>query len=215
MRLLLLGPPGAGKGTQAERLARTLGIVHLSSGDILRAERKNETELGRRAQDYMDRGELVPDDLILDMMMTHIGRSEADGGFLLDGFPRTVVQARCLDERLTAEARPIDKAVEMRVSDEDVMHRLTGRWSCPNDGRVYHESFSRPTREGRCDDCGEPLVRRKDDEPQVVRRRLATYHAETEPLVTYYRERGILETVDGSVDANDVTARIAEVCGAP
>ena len=215
MRLLLLGPPGAGKGTQAERLAKSLGIVHLSSGDILRAERKNETELGRRAQDYMDRGVLVPDDLILDMMMAHVGRPEAERGFLLDGFPRTVVQARGLDERLTAQARSIDKAVEMRVSDEDVTRRLTGRWSCPNDGRVYHESFSPPAREGRCDDCGEPLVRRKDDQPEVVRKRLATYHAETEPLVAYYRERGILETVDGSLDANVVTARIAEVCRAP
>lgn len=213
MNLVLLGPPGAGKGTQALRIADLLGVVHLSSGDILRAERKNKTELGRQAQGFMDRGALVPDDVILAMMMEHVMHSEADSGFLLDGFPRTVIQAEGLDERLSARGRTLDTAVEIRVPDEEVASRLTGRWSCPADGRVYHETFSPPAAAGSCDECGATLVRRKDDEPGVVRRRLQTYHEETEPLSAYYRERGVLETVDGSGPADAVTELIVKACG--
>lgn len=185
--------------------------MHLSSGDILRAERKAKTELGSQAQGYMDRGVLVPDDLILEMMMDRILRPEAARGVLLDGFPRTVVQARGLDDRLAGRGLRIDRVVDLAVDDTVVTKRLTGRWSCPVDGRIYHEVFSPPRQRGTCDACGESLVRRKDDEPAVVAQRLRTYHEETEPLAAYYRERGVLVTVDGSGRAEDVTAKITEL----
>jgi adenylate kinase len=212
VRLVLLGPPGAGKGTQAVRIAEAYGLVHLSSGDILRAERKAKTPLGQKAQDYMDRGVLVPDDLILAMMMDHISRPAAAKGVLLDGFPRTVVQAEGLDSRLAAKGWKLDAVVNMEVDDADVTRRLTGRCSCPKDGRIYHEQFSPPARAGICDDCGTALTRRKDDEPTVVRQRLQTYHAETEPLVAYYRSRGNLKSVDASGSVDQVTAAIKEAC---
>ncbi|MBN2563111.1 MAG: adenylate kinase [Phycisphaerae bacterium] len=212
MNLVLLGPPGAGKGTQAARLCGAFSLVHLSSGDILRAERKAETELGRRAQDYMDRGVLVPDDLILAMMMDHLLRPEAASGFLLDGFPRTVVQAKGLDERLAERDRRIDVVVNIEVDDAEVARRLTGRWSCPQDGRIYHEVFSPPTEPRVCDDCGGALTRRKDDTPEVVGQRLRTYHEETEPLIAYYRDRDVLRSVNGSGEADEVFAWIKEVC---
>jgi adenylate kinase len=208
---VLLGPPGAGKGTQAVRVAEAFSLVHLSSGDILRAERRAQSELGRQAQDTMDRGVLVPDDLILTMMMDHISRPAAASGFLLDGFPRTVVQAEGLDARLAAGGLRLDAVLNLEVDDGDVVRRLTGRWSCASDGRIYHEEFSPPRKAGICDDCGERLTRRKDDEPAVVAQRLETYHEETEPLVAYYRDRGVLESVDGSGSADEVTALITKV----
>ncbi len=212
MNLVLLGPPGAGKGTQAVRLCEAFSLVHLSSGDILRAERKGQTELGKQAQDYMDRGVLVPDGLILTMMMDHVSRPEAASGFLLDGFPRTVVQAKGLDERLAERGWRIDTVLNIEVEDEMVTRRLTGRWSCPKDGRIYHEAFSPPAKAGVCDDCGEALTRRRDDEPGVVAQRLRTYHEETEPLVAYYEDCGVLKSVDGSGTAGEVTALAKEVC---
>lgn len=215
MNLVLLGPPGAGKGTQATRVAAEFGLKHLSSGDILRAERKTMTELGRKAQDYMDRGVLVPDELILSMMMDHIERPDARKGFLLDGFPRTVPQAQGLDERLRRANMRIDAVVNMVVDDREVTSRLTGRWSCPTDGRVYHELYSPPARKGVCDACSTPLVRRKDDEPEVVSQRLRTYHEETEPLVAYYSRQGVLRTVDASAEVDRVTESIKEVCAKP
>ena len=214
MNLVLLGPPGAGKGTQATRIASAFGLVHLSSGDILRAERKSMTDLGKKAQDYMDRGVLVPDDLILTMMMDHISRPDAAKGFLLDGFPRTVPQAEGLDARLATKAKKIDAVVNMVVEDAEVTRRLTGRWSCPKDGRIYHEVFSPPKKGGVCDDCGTGLTRRKDDEPAVVGQRLKTYHDETEPLAAYYRKRGVLRSVDAAADVDRVTVSIKEVCKA-
>lgn len=214
MILVLLGPPGAGKGTQAVRMAEALGLVHLSSGDILRAERKAMSDLGRQAQDYMDRGVLVPDDLILAMMMDHIARSASSRGCLLDGFPRTVVQAEGLDQRLAARGWKLNGVVNLEVDDAEVTRRLTGRWSCPRDGRIYHEVFSPPKKKGMCDDCDTPLTRRKDDQPQVVRQRLETYHAETEPLAAYYRRKGLLKSVDAGNGVDQVTAAIKQVCQA-
>lgn len=211
MNLVLLGPPGAGKGTQAVRVCEAFSLVHLSSGDILRAEWRAKTDLGRQAQDYMDRGVLVPDDLILKMMMDHISRPEAAAGFLLDGFPRTVVQAEGLDARLAEGGLRLEAVVNLEVDDGIVARRLTGRWSCPRDDRIYHEEFSPPVKAGVCDDCGDRLTRRKDDEPAVVARRLQTYHEETEPLVAYYRDRGVLVSVDGSGSADEVTALITKV----
>jgi adenylate kinase len=189
-----------------------MGLVHLSSGDILRAERKALTELGRQAQDYMDRGALVPDDVILSMMMDHIGRPEVRNGYLLDGFPRTLVQAQGLDERLDERNQRLDTVVSIEVDDHEVTKRLTGRWSCPGCGRIYHETFSPPSESGRCNDCGEALTRRKDDMPEVVRQRLRTYHEETKPLIAYYRQRGVLRSVTGAGEVDDVTAAIMKEC---
>lgn len=215
MNLVLLGPPGAGKGTQAALICETFGLAHLSSGDILRAERQMQTELGRKAQSYMDSGGLVPDDLILAMMMEHISRSDvASRGFLLDGFPRTVVQAEGLDERLSVQDMRVDAVVNIAVDDAEVTRRLTGRWSCPRDGRIYHEVFSPPQKSGLCDDCGAALTRRKDDEPAVVRERLRVYHELTKPLAAYYEKRSVLRTVAGDGTADEVFARIKEVCQA-
>ncbi len=213
MKLVLLGPPGAGKGTQAEKVSRALAIMHVSSGDILRAERKAKSDLGREAQDYMDRGVLVPDHLILSMMVEHIGRPEAARGFLLDGFPRTLAQAEGLDARLAERGRRLDRVVNIEVPDPEVIRRLSGRANCPKCNRIYHDSFSPPETPGVCDDCGERLTRRRDDSREVVGQRLRTYHEETMPLVAYYRDRGILRQVSGLGDVEDVSARIREACG--
>jgi len=212
VRLVLLGPPGAGKGTQSSRLANELAVTHLSSGDILRAERQAQTDLGKLAQRFMDDGKLVPDDVILRMMISRITAPEARAGYVLDGFPRTIPQAEGLDARLTEIGRPIERAINIVVSDAIVTQRLTGRWTCPKDGRVYHEVYSPAKRPGSCDSCGTALVRRKDDEPQVVSHRLATYHAETRPLIDYYRNRGVLVAIDGNAEIDEVFARIVAKC---
>lgn len=214
MNLVLLGPPGAGKGTQAVRLAKQAVLLHLSSGDILRAERRAQTELGCKAQQYMDSGGLVPDDLILSMMIQHIGRAESAEyrGFLLDGFPRTVAQAQGLDVRLGQLRRKLDAVISVEVADAEVIGRLTGRWSCPNCARVYHVAFSAPKKAGTCDECGEALSRRKDDEPEVVAERLRTYHELTKPLVAYYRDEGLLRAVSGVGTVDEVGEAIQKVC---
>ncbi len=214
MNLVLLGPPGAGKGTQAVRLASSLSLVHLSSGDILRAERKANTALGRQAQAFMDRGDLVPDDLILSMMMDHVTKPPASDGFLLDGFPRTVAQAQGLDERLKDRGLKLDAVINMRVEDAEVTKRLTGRWSCPKDGHIYHEVFSPPAKAEVCDDCGTALTRRKDDTPEVVGQRLETYHRQTEPLAAYYLQSGVLKEVEAGGAVDQVAAAMTEVCQA-
>lgn len=212
MNVVLLGPPGAGKGTQAVRLAKNAGLLHLSSGDILRAERRAQTELGRKAQEYMDSGGLVPDDLILSMMMVHMAKPEAEQGFLLDGFPRTVAQAQGLDVRLSREGKKLDCVVCIEVDDEIVTRRLTGRWSCPNCSRIFHEEFSPPNAAGACDDCGHALTRRKDDEPEVVGERLRTYHELTKPLIAYYRDEGLLKSVRGLGSVDEVGEAIRKAC---
>lgn len=212
MNVVLLGPPGAGKGTQAARLSKAAGLLHLSSGDILRAERRAQTELGRKAQEYMDSGGLVPDDLVLSMMMHHIAKGEGARGFLLDGFPRTVAQAEGLDERLSREGRKLDVVVCIEIDDEIVTKRLTGRWSCPDCSRVFHEAYSPPKRAGLCDACGQTLTRRKDDEPAVVAERLRTYHELTKPLVAYYRGAGLLRPVTGDGAVDEVFEAIRKAC---
>lgn len=212
MNIVLLGPPGAGKGTQAARLAKASGLLHLSSGDILRAERRAQTELGQKAQEFMDAGNLVPDDLILTMMMHHMSKPEAMGGFLLDGFPRTVAQAQGLDVRLSREGKKLDAVICIEVEDEVVLKRLTGRWSCANCARVFHEAFSPPRVNGICDNCGHSLSRRKDDEPDVVAERLRTYHELTKPLVAYYRDEGLLRPVRGIGSVDEVGEAIRKAC---
>jgi len=212
VNLVLLGPPGAGKGTQAARIARVDGPAHLSSGDILRAERKEKTDLGVRAQVFMDRGALVPDDLILSMMTDHIGRVTASRGFLLDGFPRTMAQAEGLDARLVEMGLKIGAVISIEVGDESVVRRLTGRKSCSKCGRIYHDTFSPPKESGLCNDCGEALTRRRDDEPDVVRQRLTTYHELTKPLVVYYRDLGVLRPISGEGTVDEVADLISQAC---
>jgi len=212
MNVILLGPPGAGKGTQAKRTAAAFGLKHLSSGDILRAERKAGTELGRKAQSYMDRGALVPDELVVAMMADHIARPDAAKGVLLDGFPRTRAQAEALDRELARMGNRIDLVIDLAVPDDDVAGRLTGRRSCPKCGAVYHIRFHPPKTDGMCDGgCG-ALVVREDDKEAVVRQRLKTYHEQTEPLIAYYREKGLLRQVDGSRSVDQVGAAVDALC---
>lgn len=207
MNLILLGPPGAGKGTQCKRIIDKYGMAHLSSGDILRAERKANTELGQKAQNYMDSGALVPDDLIIDMMIGAIKKT--NGGYVLDGFPRTVAQGEGLDTALENAGEKIDAIVNLQVPDEPIMARMTGRRSCPVCGTVYHIQNLKPKVEGQCDNgCGE-LVQRKDDTPEVVSHRLKTYHEQTAAVVGYYQSRdNTILDIDANQDIDKVTADV-------
>jgi adenylate kinase len=198
MNIVLLGPPGAGKGTQAKRLAEVFSLQHLSSGDVLRAERASGTELGKQVASIMDSGALVPDAVMVEVMLGRVLKPGAYKGVLLDGFPRTLPQARSLDEALTRAGRRIDAAVSLDVPDEVIVERICGRLSCPKCGTIYHQKFNPPAKDGVCDREGTALVHRRDDTPEVVRQRLAAYHQETEPLIDYYRGRGILAGLDGT-----------------
>lgn len=210
MKLILLGPPGAGKGTQCKRIIDTYGTLHLSSGDILRAERKAGTELGQKAQGYMDSGELVPDDLIIDMMIGAIKKAPSSG-YVLDGFPRTVAQGKGLDAALEKAGETIDAIINLQVPDEAIVSRMTGRRSCPVCGAVYHIENLKPKVDGQCDKgCGE-LVQRKDDQPEVVSNRLSVYHEQTAAVVGYYQSRGnTIIDIDANQDIDKVTAAVFE-----
>ena len=187
MVVILLGPPGVGKGTQAVRLADSVGWEHVSTGDLLRAARREGTELGKRAQEFMDAGELVPDELILDLVRAHLGGIAPEAGILFDGFPRTTAQSEGLETVLDDASRRVDRVVVFEAEDEELVRRLSGRRSCPDCGAVYNVHFTPPTREGICDRCGGTLAQRSDDEPETVRRRLEVYGRETAPLVAYYQ----------------------------
>ena len=208
MRIVLLGAPGAGKGTQCKRLASQYGLAHLSSGDILRQERAQDTELGRKAQRYMDSGALVPDDLIIDMMCKAIDRSPK-AGYVLDGFPRTLKQARALDKALAAAGSPLDGVINLEVDDALIADRMSGRQSCPKCGAVYHVRNLKPGTDGVCDHDGTALVQRPDDDLGVVKKRLMTYHEQTKPLIGYYQKQGILHNIEANdgVDAVDKVLR--------
>lgn len=203
LNLILLGPPGSGKGTQGERLQADLELPYYATGNILRAAVRDETELGKQAKEYMDRGDLVPDEVIIGVIAERLGTHEAEDGFILDGFPRTVGQAEALDERMRDLGRRLTAALLIDVSDEEVIRRLGGRRTCPN-GHVFHVEFDPPEKEGVCDVCGEELIVRDDDKPDVIRHRLDQYREKTEPLVGYYDERGLLERIDGSGPPDDV-----------
>jgi adenylate kinase len=202
LNLILLGPPGAGKGTQAARLREDFGLPYIGTGDLLREHRQNQTELGVEAQKYMDNGDLVPDDLVIAMILTKV-EDEGDDGFLLDGFPRTVPQADALARELDGMGRRLTAAMLIEASDDVVIARLSGRRVC-SAGHVYHVVDDPPKHEGVCDQDGKPLTRRKDDEPDTIKKRLATYHAMTEPLKDYYDERGLLRRFDGTRDVTEV-----------
>ncbi len=207
MRIVLLGAPGAGKGTQCKSLVSRYDLLHLSSGDILRQERSEETELGRKAQSYMDSGALVPDEIIIEMMAKAIEKAPA-AGFILDGFPRTVNQAVALDKALDSGGQKIDAVLNLEVDDGIIEKRMTGRRSCPQCGAVYHIENMKPKTDGICDRDGAELIQRPDDNPEVVSKRLDTYHQQTEPLVDYYKKQGIVHDFDANDEADAVASLI-------
>ena len=198
MKIVMLGAPGAGKGTQAKRIAAEYGIPHISTGDIFRANIKAGTELGKKAKAFMDQGALVPDEVTIGMLMDRIHEADCEKGYVLDGFPRTIPQAESLTKALAAEGNKIDAAVDIDVPDENIVNRMGGRRACLSCGATYHIVFNAPKKEGVCDTCGSALVLRDDDKPETVQKRLAVYHEQTQPLIDYYRAEGVLKSVDGT-----------------
>ena len=214
MKIIMLGAPGAGKGTQAKMIASKYGIPHISTGDIFRANIKNGTELGAKAKQYMDKGELVPDELVVDLIMDRFKEDDAQKGYVLDGFPRTIPQAEALDKALSAAGEDIDFAINVEVPDENIINRMSGRRACVGCGATYHIKYNAPKVEGICDTCGKELILRDDDKPETVKNRLEVYHNQTQPLIDYYEKKGKLKEVDGTVDMNDVFNAIVDILGA-
>ena len=214
MKIIMLGAPGAGKGTQAKKIAAKYAIPHISTGDIFRANIKNNTELGQKAKTYMDKGELVPDELVVDLIMDRFKEADCANGYVLDGFPRTIPQAEALDKALSANGESVDYAINVEVPDENIINRMSGRRACVGCGATYHVVYSPTKVEGVCDKCGEELIVRDDDKPETVLNRLEVYHNQTQPLIDYYNEQGILKSVDGTVDMKDVFNAIVDILGA-
>jgi adenylate kinase len=208
LNLVLLGPPGSGKGTQGERLQEDLRLPYYATGDILRAAVRDETELGQEAKEFMDRGDLVPDEVIVGLIADRIGSGEAVDGFILDGFPRTTPQAEALDAKLSELGRGVTSVLLIDVSDDEVVRRLGGRRTCEASGHVFHIEFEPPKQEGVCDIDGSPLIVRDDDKPDVIRKRLQTYHQKTEPLVSYYDSRSVLRRIEGEAAPGEVAEQI-------
>jgi adenylate kinase len=213
LRTILLGPPGAGKGTQADRIVEKYQIPHISTGDIFRENIKNGTELGMKAQEYMNKGELVPDDLVIEIATDRLLKDDCKVGFLLDGFPRTVYQAEKLDEFLAAHGQKLDKVLDLEVREDILIARLTGRRVCKNCGASYHIINVPPAVEGICDKCGGPLFQRKDDNEETAKNRISVYNNETAPLVDYYEKAGCLAKIDGAASPEDSFAEIVSVLG--
>ncbi|HAJ73539.1 MAG TPA: adenylate kinase [Lachnospiraceae bacterium] len=204
MKIVMLGGPGAGKGTQAKQIAAKFNIPHISTGDIFRANIKNGTELGKKAKGYMDQGLLVPDELTCDLVVDRIAQDDAKDGYVLDGFPRTIPQAEALTKALNARGEALDYAIDIEVPDENIVKRMGGRRACLGCGATYHLMFNPPKKDGICDVCGKELILRDDDKPETVQKRLNVYHDQTQPLIQYYSEAGILKEVDGTKDINEV-----------
>lgn len=213
MKIIMLGAPGAGKGTQAKMIAEKYGIPHVSTGDIFRANIKNRTELGMEAKKYMDQGLLVPDELTVKILLDRVAQEDCANGYVLDGFPRTIPQAEVLDKALTELGDAIDYAIDVDVPDENIVNRMSGRRACLACGATYHIAHIPPKTEGVCDKCGQELVLRDDDKPETVLKRLKVYHDQTQPLIDFYTNKGVLKTVDGTVDMKDVFAAIVEILG--
>lgn len=214
MKLIMLGAPGAGKGTQAKKIAEKYQIPHISTGDIFRANIKNGTELGNKAKSYMDQGHLVPDELTCDLVVDRINQEDCKNGYVLDGFPRTIPQAEALKAALDKMGETIDYAIDVEVPDEDIVNRMGGRRACPGCGCTYHIEHNPPKVEDICDVCGAKLVLRDDDKPETVTKRLSVYHEQTKPLIDFYKKEGVLREVDGTQDLNDVFQAITEILGA-
>jgi len=208
MKIVMLGAPGAGKGTQAKKIADAYGIPHISTGDIFRANIKAGTPLGKKAKEYMDKGGLVPDEVTIGMLLDRIHEADCEKGYVLDGFPRTIPQAESLTKALAAEGSKIDAAVDIEVPDENIVSRMGGRRACLSCGSTYHIVYAAPKQEGICDRCGSPLVLRDDDKPETVQKRLEVYHAQTQPLIDYYGAAGVLKEVDGTQEMEKVFADI-------
>ena len=213
MRIIMLGAPGAGKGTQAKKIAEKYNIPHISTGDIFRANIKNGTELGVKAKSYMDQGLLVPDELVVDLVADRIQQDDAKAGYVLDGFPRTIPQAESLDAALAKLGQKIDYAVDVEVPDENIVNRMSGRRACVKCGATYHLQYAKPKAEGVCDVCGEQLILRDDDKPETVQKRLGVYHQQTQPLIDYYENQNVLKEVDGTKDMEEVFADIVSILG--
>ena len=214
MKIIMLGAPGAGKGTQAKRIAEKYGIPHISTGDIFRANIKEGTELGMKAKEFMDQGLLVPDEVTIGMLLDRIKKEDCVNGYVLDGFPRTIPQAESLTKALEEMGQKIDYAVDVDVPDENIVSRMSGRRACITCGATYHVQFAPPKAEGICDKCGAELVLRDDDKPETVQKRLSVYHDQTQPLIEYYEKAGVLKQVDGTQDMEAVFQDIVKILGA-
>ena len=214
MKIIMLGAPGAGKGTQAKKIAEKYQIPHISTGDIFRANIKNGTELGKIAKTYMDQGLLVPDELVCDLVVDRVQQDDCKKGYILDGFPRTIPQAESLDAALSRLGEAVDYAINVEVPDENIVKRMGGRRACVGCGATYHLVYAAPKKEGICDNCGAELILRDDDKPETVQKRLGVYHEQTQPLIDYYTKKGILKEVDGTMDMGDVFKAIVEILGA-
>ena len=214
MKIIMLGAPGAGKGTQAKMIADKYGVPHISTGDIFRANIKNGTELGMEAKKYMDQGLLVPDELTVRILLDRVAQDDCKNGYVLDGFPRTIPQAEVLDSELTKLGDHIDYAINVDVPDENIVNRMSGRRACVGCGATYHIKYNPTKVDGVCDACGEKLVLRDDDKAETVQKRLGVYHDQTQPLIDYYTKSGVLKEVDGTVDMEDVFQAIVEILGA-
>lgn len=214
MKIVMLGAPGAGKGTQAKKIAGKYGIPHVSTGDIFRANIKNGTKLGMQAKAYMDAGNLVPDEITIGMLLDRIHQEDCEKGYVLDGFPRTIPQAESLTAALKERGESIDYAIDVDVPDENIIRRMSGRRACLSCGATYHIVYNAPKKEGICDQCGEPLVLRDDDKPETVQNRLNVYHRQTQPLIDYYKKEGVLAQVDGTQDMEQVFQDIVKILGA-
>lgn len=213
MKIIMLGAPGAGKGTQAKMIADKYHVPHISTGDIFRANIKNGTQLGMEAKKYMDQGLLVPDELTVKILLDRVARDDCHNGYVLDGFPRTIPQAEVLDKALSELDDKIDFAINVDVPDENIIRRMGGRRACLGCGATYHVEHIPPKKEGICDVCGKELVLRDDDKPETVGNRLDVYHKQTQPLIDFYNAKGILKTVDGTADMKDVFAAIVSILG--
>lgn len=214
MKIIMLGAPGAGKGTQAKKIADKYQIPHISTGDIFRANIKNGTELGKKAKTYMDQGLLVPDELVVDLVVDRLGQEDCANGCVLDGFPRTIPQAESLDAALAAKGEVIDYAIDVDVPDENIINRMSGRRACAACGATYHIVHIPTKVEGICDRCGESLILRDDDKPETVKKRLDVYHEQTQPLIDYYTSKNVLKSVDGTQDMETVFQAIVDILGA-
>ena len=213
MKIIMLGAPGAGKGTQAKMIAEKYQVPHVSTGDIFRANIKNGTELGKEAKKYMDQGLLVPDELTVKILLDRVAKEDCKNGYVLDGFPRTIPQAEVLDKALSEMGDAIDYAINVDVPDENIVRRMSGRRACLACGATYHIAHIPPKKEGICDTCGQELVLRDDDKPETVLNRLKIYHDQTQPLIDFYVAKGVLKNVDGTVDMKDVFAAIVDILG--